>query len=195
MAKLENKTAIITGAAGGIGIAAARLFLQEGANVALVDLEQGALDEVARSLESSRLLTIAADVSSPEDTERYMAHTVSRFGRLDVLFANAGVEGTVCPLADFPVADFDRVLSVNVRGVWLAIRAAAREFQQRPGGSIVVTSSVAGLIGSPGLSAYVASKHAVIGIARTAALELARFGVRVNTVNPGPIENRMMRSI
>lgn len=195
MTKLANKTAIITGAAGGIGAATARLFLEEGANVTLVDLEQKALDEVARSLESSRVLTVAADVSNPEDTDRYVEQTVSRFGRLDVLFANAGTEGCVCPMVEYRVADFDRVLSVNVRGVWLALRAAARQFQKHPGGSIIVTSSVAGLIGSPGLSAYIASKHAVLGIMKTAALELAPFGVRVNSLNPGPIENRMMRSI
>lgn len=195
MAKLDGKTAIITGAAGGIGAATARLFVEEGANVALVDLEEAALHAVARPFDPARVLTIAADVSKPEDVDRYVAATVARFGRLDVLFANAGIEGRVCPLAEYPVADFDRVLAVNVRGVWLAVRAAAREFKKAPGGSIIATSSIAGLIGSPGLSAYVASKHAVIGMMKTAALELAALGVRVNTVNPGPIENRMMRSI
>lgn len=195
MARLDGKTAIITGAAGGIGAATARLFLEEGANVTLVDLEEQALHAVAQPFDSARVLTIAADVSNPEDVDRYVGATVARFGRLDVLFANAGIEGRVCPLVDYPVADFDRVLAVNVRGVWLAIRAAARQFQKAPGGSIIATSSIAGLIGSPGLSAYVASKHAVIGMVKAAALELAALGVRVNSVNPGPIENRMMRSI
>lgn len=195
MGKLSGKTAIITGAAGGIGAATAHLFGAEGANVALVDLEQAALADVARALDPERTLVVAADVSQPEDVERYVTETVKRFGRLDVLFANAGTEGRVCPIAEYPVGEFDHVLGVNVRGVWLAIRAAAREFQKNPGGSIIATSSVAGLIGSLGLSAYVASKHAVIGIARCAALELAPLGVRVNTLNPGPVENRMMRSI
>ena len=144
MAKLAGKNAIVTGAAGGIGAATARLFLEEGANVVLVDLEQKALDDVARSFDPSRVLTIAADVSQPEDADRYVNEAVGRFGRLDVLFANAGIEGRVCPLTELPVADFDRVLAVNVRGVWLAIRAAARQFQKNRGGSIIATSSVAG---------------------------------------------------
>jgi NAD(P)-dependent dehydrogenase (short-subunit alcohol dehydrogenase family) len=195
MTKLEGKTAVITGAAGGIGAATARLFSSEGANVVLVDREQEAVDALRRELASSAVLSIAADVSSPEDTEHYVEQAVSRFGKLDILFANAGVEGRVCPIFEYPINDFDRLMAVNVRGVWLAIRAAARRFQRNPGGSILVTSSVAGLIGSPGLSAYVASKHAVLGIMKAAALELAPFGVRVNSINPGPIENRMMRSI
>lgn len=195
MGKLNGKTAIITGAAGGIGAAVARSFLSEGANVTIVDLDRAAVDQVAQSLESNRVLAVAADVSKAEDTERYVSETLARFGGLQVLVANAGIEGRVCPMADYPLEEFDRVLSVNVRGVWLAIRTAARHFKQHPGGSIIATSSVAGLIGSPGLSAYVASKHAVIGIVKSAALELAPFGVRVNSINPGPIENRMMRSI
>ena len=120
---------------------------------------------------------------------------MERFGGLDIVFANAGTEGRVAPIAQYPVEDFDRVLAVNVRGPFLAIKSAVPEMAKRGGGSIIITSSVAGLIGSPGLSAYVASKHATIGLAKTAAAELAPMGIRGNTIDPGPIDNRMMRSI
>src|SRR5690606_30722279 len=113
----------------------------------------------------------------------------------DVLFANAGIEGRVCPITELSAEVFDRVLAVNVRGVFLGIKHAAPHMQKRGGGSIVITSSVAALVGSAGLTAYVTSKHALTGLARSAALELAASNIRVNTVNPGPIDNRMMRSI
>lgn len=192
--KLDGKVAIITGGSGGIGFATARRFMEEGARVLLVDLSAEALQAAARQLgEGAAWLT--ADVSRVEDTQRYVKEAVSRFGGIDVLFANAGVEGAVSPLTQTSVEDFDKVIGVNVRGVWLAIKFAAPEIAKRGGGSIVVTSSVAGVVGSPGLSPYVTSKHAVMGLVKCAALELAPLKIRVNTVNPGPIENRMMRSI
>jgi len=194
MSKLNGKVAIVTGATGGIGAATAELFVREGAEVLLVDLKAAPLEELGRRL-GERAAWIEADVSSPEQTERYVGEAVRRFGGVDVLFANAGIEGTVKPLTELLPDEFDHVLSVNVRGTWLGIRHAAPEMAKRGGGSIVITSSVAGLIGAQGLGAYVASKHAVIGLAKSAALELAAHGIRVNTVNPGPIENRMMRSI
>lgn len=194
MGKLKGKTAIITGGAGGIGQATAQLFISEGANVLLVDRDEGPLREVCERL-GRHSAFFAADVSEANSAQRYVAAAKSKFGGVDVLFANAGIEGTVRPLVDLSTEDFDKVLAVNVRGVFLGIRAAAPEIAARGGGSIVVTSSVAGLVGSRGLSAYVTSKHAVIGLVRCAALELAPQHIRVNTVNPGPIENRMMRSI
>lgn len=194
MSKLSGKVAIITGATGGIGAATAELFVREGAQVLLVDLKAAPLEELGRRL-GEQVAWIEADVSSPEQTERYVGEAVRRFGGLDVLFANAGIEGNIKPLTDLTREEFDQVMAVNVRGAWLGIRYAAPEMAKRGGGSIVVTSSVGGLVGSQGLGAYVASKHAVIGLAKSAALELAAQGIRVNTVNPGPIENRMMRSI
>lgn len=194
MGRLNDKIAIVTGATGGIGAATAELFLQEGARVLLVDLKAPPLEALAQRL-GERAAWVAADVSSEADTQRYVSEAVTRFGGVDVLFANAGIEGAVQPLTSFTVEQFDRVLAVNVRGVWLGIKHAAPEMAKRGGGSIVITSSVAGLIGSKGLGAYVASKHAIIGLAKTAALELAAQKIRVNTLNPGPIENRMMRSI
>lgn len=193
--RLEGKVAIITGAAGGIGAATAHRFVHEGARVMLVDSGGPALEDLVRRLGSEVAAAQPADVSTVEGTEAYVRATLERFGALDILFANAGIEGRLAPLMDSAVDDFDRVLAVNLRGVYLGVRRAAREMARRGGGSIVITSSVAGLVGAAGLAPYVASKHAVIGLARSAAIELAPLGIRVNTLNPGPIENRMMHSI
>lgn len=195
MGALEGKVAIVTGGAGGIGATTAALFVREGARVMLVDRDAAALEVAARAIGGDRIAVTPADVSSPADATRYVEETVRRFGGLDVLFANAGIEGKVSPLVSYPVEELDRVLAVNVRGVFLGIQLAAPHMTARGGGSIVITSSVAGLVGSAGLSAYVTSKHAVVGLMRCAAIELAPAKIRVNTVHPGPIENRMMRSI
>ena len=195
MARLEGKVAVITGATGGIGSAAARLFAEEGARVALVDLDEGALQEVAHSIGEDKASYTAADVTDPEQTQAYIDAAVNRWGGVDVLLANAGIEGTLSPISDYPVDVFDRVMAVNVRGVWLGIKYAVPVMRERGGGSIVITSSTAGIGGSPEMSAYNTSKHAVIGLMRCAAMEGAPDGIRVNTVNPAPIETRMMRSI
>jgi NAD(P)-dependent dehydrogenase (short-subunit alcohol dehydrogenase family) len=194
MARLDGKVAIITGATGGIGSAAARRFVDEGARVWLCDREAGPLEDVAARF-GDRAGWSAGDISYEKTMREAVSACTGRFGGVDVLFANAGTEGHVKPLAELSIAEFDVVLAVNVRGPWLSIKHAAPAIAKRGRGSIVVTSSVAGLIGSPGLGAYVASKHAVIGLVKTAAIELAPLGIRVNAVNPGPIENRMMRSI
>jgi NAD(P)-dependent dehydrogenase (short-subunit alcohol dehydrogenase family) len=194
MTKLNEKVAIITGAAGGIGRATAQTFVREGARVMLVDRDESGVQSLAREL-GSNAAHCAADVASWDDTQRCVRETVERFQGVDILFANAGTEGTVTALTSLPIEAFDRVLAVNVRGVFLAIKAAAPEIVKRGCGSILITSSVAGMIGSPGLTAYVTSKHAVIGLARCAAIELAPQGVRVNTIHPGPIDNRMMHGI
>ena len=195
MARLEGKVAVITGATGGIGRAAARLFADEGARVALVDLDETALQEVAQSIGEDRASYTAADVTQPDQTQAYIDAAVNRWGGVDVLLANAGIEGTLSPIPDYPVEMFDRVMAVNVRGVWLGIKYVVPVMRGRGGGSIVITSSTAGISGSAEMSAYNTSKHAVIGLMRTAALEGAPSGIRVNTVNPAPIETRMMRSI
>ena len=195
MARLEGKVAVITGATGGIGSAAARLFAAEGARVALVDLDETALQQVVGSVGEDKASNTVADVTDPEQTQAYVNAAVNRWGGIDVLLANAGIEGTLSPITDYPVDIFDRVMAVNVRGVWLGIKYAVPVMRERGGGSIVITSSTAGIGGSPEMSAYNTSKHAVIGLMRTAALEGAPSGIRVNTVNPSPIETRMMRSI
>ncbi len=195
MPRLEGKVAVITGATGGIGSAAARLFAGEGAKVALVDLDETALSAVARSIGDDKASYTVADVTQPDQTQVYVNAAVSRWGGIDVLLANAGIEGTLSPITDYPVDMFDRVMAVNVRGVWLGIKYVVPVMRERGGGSIVITSSTAGISGSPEMSAYNTSKHAVIGLMRTAALEGAPDRIRVNTVNPSPIETRMMRSI
>jgi NAD(P)-dependent dehydrogenase (short-subunit alcohol dehydrogenase family) len=195
MGKLEGKTAIITGGAGGIGAATGRLFAREGANVMLVDLDASALKTAAASAESERVAWFSADVSDEEQTQAYVGATIAKFGGVDILFANAGIEGKVAPIVQSTVADFDRVWAVNVRGVWLALRWAMPRLAARGGGSIMITSSVAGLIGFSGLAPYIASKHALVGLMRTAALEGAALGIRVNSIHPGPIANRMMDSL
>ncbi len=195
MVRLEGKVAVITGATGGIGQAAARLFAEEGARVALVDLDETALREVAGSIGEDRASYTVADVTQPGQTQGYVNEAVNRWGGIDVLLANAGIEGTLSPITEYPIEMFDRVMAVNVRGVWLGIKYVVPVMQERGGGSIVITSSAAGISGTPEMSAYNTSKHAVIGLMRTASLEGAPFGIRVNTVNPAPIETRMMRSI
>ena len=195
MDRLEGKVAVITGATGGIGQAAARLFAEEGARLALVDLDEGALQEAVRSIGEDRASYTVADVTDPDQSQAYVNAAVSRWGGIDVLLANAGIEGTLATIPDYPIDIFDRVIAVNVRGVWLAIKYAVPAMRERGGGSIVITSSTAGIGGTPEMSAYNTSKHAVIGLMRTAALEGAPHGIRVNTVNPAPIETRMMRSI
>lgn len=195
MGKLDGKVAIITGAAGGIGAATARQYVEEGASVMLVDLDEDSLAEVADDIGSERVAIKAADVSDEGQVREYIDATVDAFGGLDIMFANAGIEGNVSPLTETEDADFQKVLDVNLKGAWFAIKHAAPEILERGGGSIILTSSVAGFIGAPGLGPYCTSKHAVIGLMRTAAQELGPQGIRVNTINPGPIDNRMMESI
>jgi len=195
MGKLDGKIAIVTGAAGGIGLATAKLFAEEGASVMIADRDEEGLAQAAEAIGSEKVSWRLADVSSQEDAEALVAATVEKFGGLDVYVANAGIEGKVSPLTDYPVEDFDRVIAVNLRGVFLAIRTGAPAIAERGGGSIVVTSSVAGLVGAAGLGPYCATKHGVIGLVKSAAAELAPMKVRVNTLNPGPIANRMMESI
>lgn len=192
--KLANKVVLITGAAGGIGLAAAQRFVSEGAAVVLVDLDEGALRRAQAEL-GPAASWVVADAGSPQAMENAVQVACERHGGIDVLLANAGIEGAVAPLTEYPLEAFDRVLNVNVRGVFLSLKYVIPAMRERGGGSIVITSSAAGVSGIPKLSAYVASKHAVIGLMRSAALECARYNIRVNTVNPGPVETRMMRSI
>lgn len=194
MGRLENKVAIITGGTGGIGRAAAERFIAEGAKVMLVDLDATLLEEAAAAL-GDACAVHAADVTDPDANEAFVRATVERFGGVDVFLANAGIEGKVAAITEQSVDTFDSVMAVNVRGVWLGLRAVIPHMEQRGGGSIVVTSSVAGVGGAAGVSPYVTSKHAVIGMMRSVALECAPMRIRVNTVNPSPVETRMMRSL
>ncbi len=195
MKRLTGKVAVITGAAGGIGQAAASLFAAEGAQVVLVDLNEAGLQSAVQHVGSDTASYVVADTTQPEQVQNYVAAAVERYGGIDVLVANAGIEGEIHPIPDYPVDVFDRVLAVNVRGVWLGLKHVIPVMRDRGGGSIVITSSTAGIRGTSGMSAYNTSKHAVIGLMRTAALECAPLSIRVNCVNPSPTETRMMRSI
>lgn len=195
MSRLENKVAVITGGAGGIGKAAARLFADEGANVLLVDLDETALQSACEEIGSNRVSYCTADVTSHEDNQRMIATAEERYGGVDILVANAGIEGDVAPIVDYDERRFDQVMAVNVKGPFLGLKAAIPAMAKRGGGSVVITSSITGVTGSPGVTPYSTSKHAVIGMAKSAAKECAAMNIRVNTVNPSPVETRMMRSL
>ena len=195
--RFEGKVALITGGAGGIGRAAAERFASEGARVVLVDLEGSDLDRAVSVVKDAggEALAVEADVTRSEDVERYVAQAAEQFGGIDVFFNNAGIEGVVMPLTEYPEEVFDRVIAVNLKGVWLGMQHVVPGMIDRGGGAIVNTASVAGLSGSPGIVPYGASKHAVIGMTKTAALEFAGTGVRVNAICPSPIETAMMRRL
>jgi NAD(P)-dependent dehydrogenase (short-subunit alcohol dehydrogenase family) len=193
--RLKEKVAIITGGAGGIGRAAGRLFVAEGAQVLLADIDEDALRSAVAEIGSNQVSHCVTDVTDPEANQAMVALAEERYGGVDVMLANAGIEGQVKPITECDVEVFDQVMAVNVRGVWLGLKSVIPAMQKRGGGSIVITSSVAGVTGTPGISPYNTSKHAVIGMMRSAAQECAAMGIRVNTVNPSPVETRMMRSL
>jgi NAD(P)-dependent dehydrogenase (short-subunit alcohol dehydrogenase family) len=193
MGALTGKVCIITGGAGSVGAATAGLFLAEGASVMLVDLKAEDLGRVAAALDSPRVAICAADVTRSEDVARYVAATVSRFGRIDVLFSNAGNFGVVAPIEQYPEDVFNAVYAVHVRGAFLAAKHAVPVMTD--GGSIVITSSVAATRGDPGVYAYITAKHAQVGLMRCLAKELAPRGIRVNTIHPGPIDNSFQLNV
>ena len=192
---LQGKYAIITGGSGGIGKATAKLFLNEGAaGVLLVDLSEKNLEEAKIELADQRVHTYPANVSKASEVKAYTEKAMELFGKLDIVFLNAGTEGVVKTLTDYSEEEFDLVMNVNVKGVWLGMKYAF-PYMEKSGGSILITSSVAGVRGTAKMIAYTASKHAVIGAMRVAAKEGAPYNIRVNTIHPGPVENRMMRSL
>jgi NAD(P)-dependent dehydrogenase (short-subunit alcohol dehydrogenase family) len=193
MKTLKNKVAIITGGYGGIGKATVKMYLAEGAQVMIVGRKEEKLKTLIKELNSKNLDYCIADVSKTEDTKKYTEKTLERFGHIDIFFNNAGIEGVVKPIAEYPEIEFDKVIATNLKGVWLGCQYVIPKMNE--GGSVMITSSVAGIKGFSGLGAYVASKHAVVGIMRVAALENANRGIRVNSIHPGPVNTRMMRSL
>ena len=193
--RLGGKVAVITGGAGGIGRETGRLFAAEGAQVLLVDVDEEALQAACDEIGGNQVSYFVADVSKAPDNQAMMDTAAERYGGVDIFLANAGIEGDVRSIVDYDEDRFDAVMSVNVKGPFLGLKAAIPALDKRGGGSIIITSSIAGLQGAPNFSAYNTSKHAVIGLMRCAALECAEKKIRVNTVNPSQVETRMMCSI
>ncbi len=195
MQRLQNKVAIITGGAGGMGAATAALFVQEGAKVLVVGRTEEKLRNTVKAINHENISYSVADVSKPEDTQRYVREAVRRYGGVDVLVSNAGALGPLKQITEHTLEDFDSVMATNVRGAWLSVKHVFPEMQKRGGGSIVLISSTLGLAGFPSHSAYVTSKHAVLGLARSLALDGAPHRIRVNATCPGTIDNDMMASV
>ncbi len=193
MSKLAGKTAIITGAARGIGAAAARLFAAEGANLMLADLLAEPLKALAAEI-GPQAATCITDVTDEASVRNLVEQAMAKFGQVDVALLNAGIEGALAHPTEYDTAIFDKVIAVNVRGVFLGLKYVMKAMEAN-GGSIVITSSTAGIRGVPGMSAYIASKHAAIGLMRSAAMDGAPNRIRVNTVNPSPIDTAMMASL
>ncbi|SOC44981.1 SDR family NAD(P)-dependent oxidoreductase [Ureibacillus acetophenoni] len=196
MTRLNGKVAVITGGSGGIGKVVARRFLEEGANVVLVDLFQDALDKTKAEIEGlGEVLVVQADVTKEEDVKNYVNKTIEAFDRIDVFFNNAGIEGKVQPIVDVSLKDFEKVQAVNVTGVFLGLKHVIPVMTNQGSGSIINTSSISGLDGDPGVAPYVTSKHAVSGLTKVAAIEVAKDNIRVNSIHPSPVNTRMMRSL
>ena len=195
MKRLEDKVAIITGGAGGIGRATAKQFLLEGAEVLLFDFNEENLIEAYQELESNNLSYFVGDVTRFEDNLQAVEMAKEKYGGLDIFVANAGIEGDIKTIEEYDIDRFDQVIAVNVKGPFLGLKAAIPAMDSRGGGSFIITSSIAGLSGTPQLGPYATSKHAVIGLMKSAAKECAQKNIRVNSINPSPVETRMMRSI
>ncbi len=195
LAGIAGKVAVITGGAGGIGEAVAVRLAAEGAHLVLVDIDTEAVEAAAKRI-GSGAIGVTADVSTEAGVTGYVKAALDEFGRIDLFFNNAGIEGRSAPIADAEIEWFDRVIAVNLRGVYLGLHHVLRTMrEQGDGGAIVNMSSVAGLRGFAGLAPYTASKHGVMGLTKAAAIEGAEFGVRVMAVNPGPISTGMMDRI
>ena len=195
MSRLAGKVAVITGGAGEIGSETAKLFVKEGAKVLLVDIDEGKSKKVVNEIGGDAVSYFIADVTKPDQVQAYVQAAVDRYGGIDVFLDNAGIVGDVAPTHEFSVENFEKVMAINVVAVFVGLKYVIPVMIARGGGSCILSSSIAGVVGSGGLMAYCTSKHALIGIMRVAAVEYGAFNVRVNCINPGPLESGMMRHI
>jgi len=194
--RLDGRVAVVTGAAGVIGSATIRLLAERGARIVAVDRKGAELDSAIKELPATaQALAVTADVTDEDEVKEYVRKAVDRFGTIDAFYNNAGIEGDVKSITEYPLDTFRRVLDVNVVGVFLGMKHVLPIMLKQNKGSIINTASIAGLIGSPHIAVYSASKHAVIGLTKSVAWEFAGTGVRINCVCPGQIESRMLSAI
>jgi NAD(P)-dependent dehydrogenase (short-subunit alcohol dehydrogenase family) len=194
--RLDGRVAVVTGAAGVIGSATIRLLAERGARIVAVDRREADLESAIKQLPASaQALAVAADVTEEDDVKDYVGKAVEKFGTIDAFYNNAGVEGEVKSITDYPLEAFRRVLDVNVIGVFLGMKHVLPVMLKQNKGSIINTASIAGLMGSPHIAVYSASKHAVIGLTKSVAWECSGTGVRINCVCPGMIDSRMLSAI
>jgi NAD(P)-dependent dehydrogenase (short-subunit alcohol dehydrogenase family) len=194
--RLDGRVAVVTGAAGVIGTATIRLLAERGARIVAVDRKAAELKAAIADLPASaQALALPADVTDEDEVAGYVRDTVAKFGTIDVFYNNAGIEGDIKPITEYSLESFRRVLDVNVVGVFLGMKHVLPVMLKQNKGSIINTASIAGLMGSPLIAVYSASKHAVIGLTKTAAWECTGTGVRVNCVCPGMIDSRMLSAI
>jgi NAD(P)-dependent dehydrogenase (short-subunit alcohol dehydrogenase family) len=194
--RLDGKVAIVTGAAGVIGTATIRLLAERGARIVAVDRREPDLKSAIADLPATaQALAITADVTREDEVAEYVRAAVDKFSTVDIFYNNAGIEGEIAPITKYPLETFRRVIDVNVVGVFLGLKHVLPIMLKQNRGSIINTASIAGLIGSPDIAVYSASKHAVIGLTKSAALECSSSSVRVNCVCPGLIESRMLSAI
>lgn len=190
---MEKKTIIVTGAAGGLGSIVVRLLRERGCNVVCVDRDAGALDRVVKEKASGEAVSVVADLGSAADVQRMVDTAVQKWGRVDGLFLGAAVNGDAGPIINTSDEVFDHVIRTNLKSVWLGIKAAVPVMIKSGGGAVVTVGSVAAVRGAPTLGAYAASKHGVVGLTQTVALEYAKQGIRANILCPGSMDTQLIQ--